>query len=156
MDWTCTSLTLQHDGRTHGERLEQQREARARPRPRHLDQPDAVRVAFDARRAGMQIGLVLEEIEMAPFFLDGVVNGASSGAAIGLGAAETRTALEIEKDIEPFRGRVEIDGFDKPRVGQPEGGLKQIGVAQRGLQDRPGRRRHEMGPDVAWRVRSKC
>ena len=40
----------------HGERLEQQREAGAGPRLRHIDLSDAALRALDARSAGMQEG----------------------------------------------------------------------------------------------------
>ena len=55
-------------GRDHGHdhRLEQQGEAAARPRPRHADLLDAALRAADARHAGVQPSVVLEEIEMAP------------------------------------------------------------------------------------------
>ena len=46
----------------HGQRLEQQREAGARPRPRHGDLLDAAVGARDARRSGVQERLMLTNV----------------------------------------------------------------------------------------------
>ena len=59
-------------------------------RPRHVDLPDPTRVAADARHAGIEIGLMLEEVEMAPGHLLGVVGRAVGGAAVGTGEAAAR------------------------------------------------------------------
>jgi hypothetical protein len=62
----------------HQHGLEQQGEAAVWPRPSHVDGLDAAFVAADARHAGGQIGLVLEEVEVAPGLPLGVV-----GRAVG-------------------------------------------------------------------------
>ena len=90
----------------HGERLEQQREAGARPRPRHGDLLDAAVGAGDARRSGVQERLMLEEVEMPPRLHRGVVHG-----AVGLGAVRTRetaAAREVDLDVEAAGLGIEV------------------------------------------------
>ena len=74
----------------HQQRLEQQGEAAVGPCPGHVDLLDAALVAADARHAGVQVGLVLEEVEMAPGHLLGVVGRAVGGAAVRAGEAAAR------------------------------------------------------------------
>src|SRR5215468_4122103 len=82
----------------HDKRFEQKREAGSGSCPRHVDKahaPDRTDNASDAR---MQKGLVLEEIELAPGLLDGVVNRAVGLTAIR--ALKAATNLEIDLDVE--------------------------------------------------------
>lgn len=58
----------------HG--LEQEREPTARPRPRHRNRPDAMGRAGHARHERVDVGLVLEEVQMAPRAFRRVVNRA--------------------------------------------------------------------------------
>ena len=50
----------------HEQCLEQQGEAAVGPCPGHVGLLDAALVAADARHTGVEVGLVLEEVEMAP------------------------------------------------------------------------------------------
>lgn len=111
----------------HGQRLEQEREAGAQPRPGHGDLLDAAVEAGDARRPRVQEGLVLAEVEMPPFLHRGVVH-----RAVGLGAAWTREAAaarEVDLDVEALAFGVEVARLDHPRRHQAMGKLKQVGVA---------------------------
>ena len=104
------------------ERLEQQREAGARPRPRHGDLLDAAVGAGDARRTSMQERLVLEEVEVPPRLHGGVVHG-----TVGLGAVRAREAAalrEIDLDIETTGLGIEIGRLDHPRRHKAESELQ--------------------------------
>jgi hypothetical protein len=83
---------LDRHGRDHGhdQRLEQQGEAAVRPRPWHADRLDTARVAAYARHAGIQVGLVLEEVEVAPGVPLGVVGRAVRGTAVWTGKPAAR------------------------------------------------------------------
>ena len=56
---------------------------------------------------------MLEEVEMPPLLLMGVVHGAAARLAIG--AVEAAACLEVERDIEAPVDRVERGGGDEPR-----------------------------------------
>ena len=118
MGWAPTHQTSQHHGRNEA-------------RLRHVREFDAAVRAVDARRARVQKGLMLKEIEMPPFLDLGVVD-----AAIGLGAGRTREAAaarKVQMDVEAFFDGVEGDACDLPRWRQAEGELEQGGVAHRVL-----------------------
>ena len=93
-------------GERHGEAFEQQREAGARPCPWNSDEADAAFGAGDARRAGGQKRLMLEEVEVSPGLLDGVVHPAS--VRVALGTIEAAAGLEVEPDIEAAFFTIEI------------------------------------------------
>src|SRR5207247_2272873 len=86
--------------------------------------------AGDASHAGVQEGLMLEEIEVPPLLHGGVVHGTVSRAA--LRAWEAAAPGEVDLNIEPTLRGIERAGLDHPRRNQPEGQLHQIGVAHRG------------------------
>jgi hypothetical protein len=114
------------DDQRHGERFEQQREAGAGPRPRHIDLPDAALAARDAGRPRMQECLVLEEVEMPPRLPRGVVDGAVGGLAV-----RTRKApacFEVDLDVEALSCGVEVGGGDEPRRVDAEGKLEELGI----------------------------
>ena len=73
--------------------LEQEREAGAGPRPWHGDETNATFGAGDARRARGQERLMLEEVEVSPGLLGGVVHAAPGGLA--LRAVEAGAGLEV-------------------------------------------------------------
>ena len=114
-------------GERHGHALEQEREAGAGARPRHGDEAHAALGAGDARGARGQERLMLEEVEVPPGLLDGVVHGASGGLA--LRAVEAGAGLEVELDVEALVGGVEVGRGDEPRRGDAEGELKEVIVA---------------------------
>ena len=102
----------QMHGKCHGGRLEQQRETGAGPRPRHVDLTHAALAAFDARCPRGDKRLILEEVEVAPCFLGGVVHRHAAGAA--LRAIEARARLEVEMDIEAALIIVEVGRRHEP------------------------------------------
>jgi hypothetical protein len=113
------------DQRQH-ERLEEQREAAARPRPRHLDQPDPARVAANPRDARVQMCLVLKEVQMAPALLRRVVCPAPLSPA--LRAGEGRTPLEVEVHVQSTSLGVERRPHNAPRPSQAQGLLEELSV----------------------------
>ena len=70
---------------------------------------------------------MLEEVEVSPGLLGGVVHGAPGGLA--LRAIEARAGLEVELDIEALVGSVEVGRRDEPRRGDAEGELEEVIVA---------------------------
>lgn len=96
----------QMHGKRHREPFEQQREARARPRPRHGDEADTTLGTVDAWRARGQERLMLEEIEVSPGFLDGVVHRARRRFAVR--ALEAAAGLEVEPNVEAAVVGIEV------------------------------------------------
>jgi hypothetical protein len=141
----------------HDEGLEQQREAGAGPCPRHDDLLDAAVGAGDASHAGVQEGLMLEEVEVPPLLHGRVVHRTIGRAA--LRTWEAAAPGEVDLDIEATLLGVEGAGLDHPRRDQPEGQLHQIGVAHRGVSRRPVEprscRRARVRQGVAWRRRAR-
>ena len=120
---------LDRHGGDHGHEqcLEQQGEAAVGPCPRHVDLLDAALVAADARHAGVQVGLVLEEVEMAPAHPLGVVGRAVRGAAVRAG--EAAAWCEVDLDVEPLCLGVEVAAGHRPGRGQAQRQLHQVRVA---------------------------
>ena len=117
------------DDQRHGERFEQQSEAGAGLRPRNLDLGDATRRAGDPRHARMKESLMLEEIQMPPRLLGGVVHRAIGGLAFGAGKARAR--FEVDLDVEPLVLRVEVGSRDEPRRVDVECKLEKLRIAHR-------------------------
>lgn len=69
----------------HHQCLEQQREPAARPRPRQADLAHAVLWADHPRDPRDEVGLMLEEVQMAPALLAGVVDLTAVVVALGTG-----------------------------------------------------------------------
>ena len=67
---------------------------------------------------------MLEEIEMAPRHLLGVVGGAVGGAAVRAGKAAARG--EIDLDVEPLRLGIEVAAGHRPGRRQPQRHLQQL------------------------------
>jgi hypothetical protein len=111
---------LDRHGRDHGHRhrLEQQGEAAVEPRPWRGDLLDAAFLAAHARHTGVQIGLVLEEVEVSPGHPHGVV-GRTVRRAAGR-AGEAAAGGEVDLDIQPVRLGVEIGGHHGPWRRQAE------------------------------------
>src|SRR4029453_938665 len=110
----------------HGEGLEQESEAGTGPCPRHIDETHAAVAAVNTCDARMQEGLVLEEIQMPPGLLDGVVHRAARLAAIR--TREAAASLEIDLDVEPLLLGVEVGRRHHPRWHQAECELEQIDI----------------------------
>src|SRR5215475_236370 len=111
----------------HDKRFEQKREAGSGSCPRHVDKAHAAVRTVDASDARMQEGLVLEEIEVAPGLLDGVVHWAVGLAAIR--ALKAATNLEVDLDVELLPLGVELGVRHHPRRHQAECELEQIDIA---------------------------
>lgn len=90
----------------HDQRLEQQSEPAVRPCPGHAERLDPAASAMHARHAGVQKRLVLEEVEMPPAHLLGVVCQAQK-AQVFLEAVSKRWSamlascnLKFDKDLQ--------------------------------------------------------
>lgn len=114
----------------HQQGLEEQGEPRLRTGPRHGDLAHAVSGAADARNPGLQVGLVLEEVEVPPRLRLGVVD--TAGRLVPLGAGEAGSAREVEVKVEAVAGGVEVHRLDHPRVLQTQRGLEQLQVVHDG------------------------
>ncbi len=66
---------------------------------------------------GTQGGAVLEEVEVLPSALDGVVHRAG---LTGFRIDETAAGFEVDDEFERLRLRIEIGGNDFPRRGESE------------------------------------
>jgi hypothetical protein len=89
--------------------------------------PDATGVAAYARHAGVQIGLVLEKVEVAPRFALGIVGRAVRRAAAG--ADEAAAGCEVDLHIEPTGLGVEVAAHYGPGRRQAERLLHQSCIA---------------------------
>ena len=109
----------------HEERFHEQGEAALGPGPWHLDLLDAATLAaIDAGHKGVHVALELEEVEVPPGALEGVVDGAGlAGVRMGKAAA----GREIQINVQTARLGVEADVSDAPRSAfQTEGQTKDL------------------------------
>jgi hypothetical protein len=79
--------------------------------------------------AGVEVGLVLEEVQMAPGHPLGVVGRAVGGGAMRTG--EAAAGGEVDLDVEPLCRGIEVAAGHAPGRGQAQGQLQQVGVAHR-------------------------
>ncbi len=121
---------LDRHGRDHGHhhRLEQQREAAVGSRPWRGDLLDPAFLAAHARHAGVQIGLMLEEVQVSPGHPLGVV-GRAVRRATGR-ANEAAARCEVDLDIQPMRLGVEVRARHGPWRRQAERLLHQGRIVQ--------------------------
>jgi len=84
-------------------------------------------LAQRARHAGVHIGLVLKEVEMASGHLFGVVDRAIGSAAGRTG--EATGGGEVDVDVEPAGRGIEVAAGDRPGWHNILGQLQQAGVA---------------------------
>ena len=111
-------------GELDNEGFKQQGEAAFGPGPRDGDAVDAAEGTFDAGRAGMEIRLVLEEVQVAPGERFGVV-----GLAVGGGADRARkggASREVEEDVEAAGLDGESATVDEPGRQQTQSGLQEL------------------------------
>ena len=113
----------------HDERLEQQGEAATFARPWHAHALHATGLTGDARHTGVQVSLVLKEVEMPPAHFRGVIGRAVRRTAAR--ACETRAFGKRNVDIETPRGWVEPARRNQPRRNQTQRQLQKIGVPHR-------------------------
>ena len=97
----------------HHQRLEPQREAAAGLRPRHLRLLHAARRTPHPRHPGVQVGAVLEEVQVAPALPARVVRLAAPPPARG--AVERPARLEVQVQVQAALGRVELRPLHPPR-----------------------------------------
>ncbi len=121
---------LDRHGRDHGHhhRLEQQGEAAVGSRPRRSDLLDPAFFAAHARHTGVQIGLMLEEVQVSPSHPLGVV-GRAVRRATGR-ASEPAAGREVDLDIQPMRLGVEVGAHHGPWRRQAERLLHQRCIVQ--------------------------
>lgn len=79
----------------HGGLLEQQGEVTAWPRPGHLDALDAMLRALGAGHAGVQVAVVLEEVQVPPGLVGEIVSQAGL-AAVRTGVEAAPLGLDVE------------------------------------------------------------
>jgi hypothetical protein len=115
----------------HDQGLEQQGEAAAVACPGHRDPLDPAPAARHPWHAGMQVGFVLEEVEMPPGHRLGVIGG-TIGRAAGR-AGEAAASREIQIDVEALGRRIEAAPRHRPGRLQPQRHLKQVLVLHRRL-----------------------
>ena len=114
----------------HEQGLEQQGEPGLGAGPRHGDLADAVGRAGHPGDPGVQVRLVLEEVEVPPRLVRRVVDRA--GSLVALGTCEARSPGEVEVQVEAVAGGVEVHGHHSPRVLQSQRGLEQLQVVHDG------------------------
>jgi len=129
----------------HHQRLEQQREPRALPRPRHLDLLDLVLGTDHPRHPRGQVRLVLEKVQMPPRLLLGVVDWAALPAA--LRTREPRPLRKIDPQIQPPLLGVELHVHDLPRLLKPKRSRKQLRIVHPRLPSSRIRSRARSQPD---------
>src|SRR5215210_657099 len=78
-----------------------------------------------------RVGLVLEEVEVAPASLGGVVDLAAG--EIALRAGEAGAPLEVDAQVEAPPSGIEGGPHHPPRLGKPQGGLKQLDIPHHAL-----------------------
>ncbi len=110
----------------HHQRLEEQREVRALPRPRHLDLQRAVLCADHPRHPRSQIRLMLEEVQMPSGVRFGVVDLAARRAASR--TCKPSPLPEVEPQIQPAAADVELDLLHLPWLLKPKRSLKQVEI----------------------------
>jgi hypothetical protein len=108
----------------HQQRLKQQGEPAAGPRPgkRHL--PGPVRWAGHPWHAGVQVGLVLEEVQVPPGLGLGVVDRA--GGLVAVGAGEAGAFGEVQAQVQPAGRGVEPGPGHLPGFGKAKSSLEQV------------------------------
>ena len=118
----------------HHQRLEQQREPRALPRPRHLHLLDRVLRADHPRNPRRQVRLVLEEVQMPPGLLLGVMHLAACRST--LRTPEPRALREVDAQIQPPPLHVKLDIHYLPRLLKTKRSGKQVEIVHAGSHDR--------------------
>jgi len=114
-------------GELDDEGFKQQGEAGVGPGPGYIYTVYAAQGTLDAWGAGVEIGLVLEEVQVAPREDVGVVGLAGSGAE---GTSKGGAAREVEVDVEASGFDGETAMINQPGWQQPQGRLEQFVFVQ--------------------------
>ena len=96
---------------------------------RHADLTHAVLGAAHPRHPCREEGLMLEEVQVAPSALAGVMDLAAGNIAFG--ASEPGAPLEIDAPLKPTLTGIEGGLDHPPRRRQPQGGLEKLGISHR-------------------------
>jgi hypothetical protein len=107
------------------QRLEQQGEARQFASPVRFDQTHPAIGQAHPWHAYFEVALVLEEVEVPQPLGHGVVRRM---CALDARNGKPTAGNEIDTDRQRLLGRIEIDPSDEPRIGNPQGGFKQLGT----------------------------
>jgi hypothetical protein len=107
--------------------LHQQGEATASLRPRHPNLLDAMRGTLDARNLGMETGLKLAGVEMAPRPLLGVIKRGQLDAALG---ARPPRWIVLQPEVDALVVGLQFHTRDVPWRGDPQNRFEQIRVLQ--------------------------
>lgn len=107
------------------QRLEQQREARQVAGPGRLDQGASPIRQPDARHADFQIALMLEDVQMPIPLTLGIMDRVHPFPA---GIGEPTAHNKINMNNQGHLDSIEINALNKPRVGNAQGGCKDMRV----------------------------
>ena len=120
-----SDLTHRHRlAHRHEQRLHQQCEPAVGTCPRYLDLGGfGASIAAYAGNRSMNIGLILEEIEMAPGTLPGIVDRLLFGTAMRAG--EPRSRIKANVKVDPSLNRIEGNVYDLPGRRQAKRGGEQ-------------------------------
>jgi hypothetical protein len=117
-------LGQQRHQQRHQQRLEQQGEAAAGPCPGKLHLPGPVRLATHPWHAGVQVGLMLEEVQVPPGLGLGVVDRA--GGLVALWAGEAGAPGEVQVQVQAAGRGVELGPHHLPGFGKAKSSLEQV------------------------------
>ena len=109
------------DGQHHHQSLERQREAALFSSLRNIRQADSVIRTLFPRYAGMQVGFILKEVQMAPGFLFDTMRFARLPT---FGKGKGMAPLEIHEKVQPLGFRIELRITHVPRVNKTQPQLK--------------------------------
>jgi hypothetical protein len=125
----------------HKQRLKQQREATARPRPRQRHLAGPMRLAGHPRHTGVQVGLMLEEVQVPPGLGLAVMDRASR--LVTLWARKASALTKVQVQFQAAGRGVELGAHDLPGLGKAKSSLEQVidfrhqGSSSVGLEDEP-------------------
>jgi hypothetical protein len=115
----------------HDQRLEQQREPRARPRPRQADLTHPVLGAAHPRHARDQERLMLKEVQMPPALLGRV--GDLAAGRVALRAGEPGAPLEVDAQLKAPPLGIEAGRHHPPAIAQAQSRLQQLDISHHAL-----------------------
>jgi hypothetical protein len=108
----------------HQQGLKQQREAAFGPRPSKRDLAHAVGRAGDPGHTGVQVGPVLEEVQVPPGLVAGVMH--RTGSSVALGAGKPDALGEVQVQVQTLAIGAELGAHHPPGFRQAKSSLEQI------------------------------
>jgi len=109
---------------SHDKSLKQEGKTGPRAGPGNLDFPDGIAgFAVTSRDPSMQESCMLEEVQMSPTVLRGVVSLAET---LAIGTGEETARFKVEMDIQALLGRRELDPGNLPRRNQAQGSSEEF------------------------------